>query len=123
MAGIAIDSAQKLLDAKDILQRQAGLELLAELVKVNRSADQCQSIAQSYQTKKGDKLTNPEIQLLDRISVRLEQPATLRDALGLVNLADLYAPKPVTCKNPVELNTAAAKSTLLAINELIHKHS
>jgi hypothetical protein len=119
----AIDSAQKLLDAKDILQRQAGLELLAELVKVDRSADECQSIAQSYQTKKGDKLTNPEVQLLDRISVREAQPATLQDALGLVNLADLYAPKPVTCKNPVELNTAAAKSTLLAIDELIHKHS
>jgi Family of unknown function (DUF5724)/Domain of unknown function (DUF4132) len=119
----AIDSAQKLLAAKDILQRQAGLELLAELVKVDRSADECQSIAQSYQTKKGDKLTSPETQLLERISVRVEQPVTLRDALGLVNLADLYAPKPVTCKNPVELNTAAAKSTLLAIDELIQKHS
>jgi hypothetical protein len=119
----AIDSAQKLLDSKDILQRQAGLELLAELVKVDRSADECQSIAQSYQSKKGDKLTNPEVQLLDRISVREAQPATLRDALGLVNLNDLYEPKPVSCKNPVELNTAAAKSTLLAIDELIHKHS
>lgn len=52
----AIDSAEKLLAAKDILQRQAGLELLAELVKVDRAADECQSIAQSYQTKKGDKL-------------------------------------------------------------------
>ncbi len=119
----AIDSAQKLLDAKDILQRQAGLELLAELVKVNRSADECQSIAQSYQTKKGDKLTNPEVQLLDRISVREAQPATLRDALGLVNLNDLFVPEPVTCTNPIELNTSAAKSTLLAIDELIHKHS
>jgi HEAT repeat protein len=119
----AIDSAQKLLAAKDILQRQAGLELLAELVKVDRSVDECQSIAQSYQAKKGDKLTSPETQLLDRISVRVEQPVTLRDALGLVNLADLYTPKPVTCKNPVEINTAAAKSTLLAIDELIHKHS
>jgi Family of unknown function (DUF5724)/Domain of unknown function (DUF4132) len=119
----AIDSAQKLLDAKDVLQRQAGLELLAELVKVDRSADECQSIAQSYQTKKGDKLTNPEVQLLDRISVRVEQPVTLRDALGLVNLADLYVPEPVTCANPVELNTAAAKSTLLAIDELVHKHA
>jgi hypothetical protein len=119
----AIDSAQKLLAAKDVLQRQAGLELLAELVKVDRSADECQSIAQSYQAKKGDKLTSPETQLLERISVRVEQPVTLRDALGLVNLADLYAPKQVTCKHPVELNTAAAKSTLLAIDELIHKHS
>jgi Family of unknown function (DUF5724)/Domain of unknown function (DUF4132) len=119
----AIDSAQKLLAAKDVLQRQAGLELLAELVKVDRSADECQLIAQSYQAKKGDKLNNPEVQLLDRISVRVEQPVTLRDALGLVNLADLYTPKPVTCKNPVEINTAAAKSTLLAIDELIHKHS
>jgi hypothetical protein len=119
----AIDSAQKLLAAKDVLQRQAGLELLAELVKVDRSVDECQSIAQSYQTKKGDKLTNPEVQLLERISVRVEQPVTLRDALGLVNLADLYAPQPVTCKNPVEINTAAAKSTLLAIDELIHTHS
>ncbi len=119
----AINSAQKLLDAKDVLQRQAGLELLAELVKVDRSVDECQSIAQTYQSKKSEKLTSPESQLLERISVRVEQPVTLRDALGLVNLADLYVPEPVTCKNPVELNTAAAKSTLLAIDELVHKHS
>ncbi len=118
-----IDSAQKLLAAKDILQWQAGLELLAELVKVDRSVDECQLIAQSYQTAKGEKLTNPETQLLERISVRVEQPVTLRDALGLVNLADLYVPEPVTCDRPVEINTAAAKSTLLAIDELIHKHS
>ncbi len=118
-----IDSAEKLLAAKDILQRQAGLELLAELVKVDRSADDCQAIAQSYQTKQGDKVTNPEVQLLERISTRQAQPLTLRDALGLVKMADLYAPKPVTCPHPVELNTAAAKSTLLAIDELIHKHA
>jgi hypothetical protein len=94
----AIDSAQKLLAAKDVLQRQAGLELLAELVKVDRSADECQAIAQSYQTKQDDRLTNSEVQLLNRISVREAQPATLRDALGLVNLADLYAPKQLLAK-------------------------
>jgi Family of unknown function (DUF5724)/Domain of unknown function (DUF4132) len=119
----AINSAQKLLAAKDVLQRQAGLELLAELVKVDRSADECQSISQTYQTSKGEKLTSPESQLLERISVRVEQPVTLRDALGLINLADLYVPEPVTCEHPVEINTAAAKSTLLVIDELIHKHS
>uniref|UniRef100_UPI0025D0EAF3 DUF5724 domain-containing protein n=1 Tax=Chamaesiphon sp. GL140_3_metabinner_50 TaxID=2970812 RepID=UPI0025D0EAF3 len=119
----AIESARLLLAAKDKLQRQAGLELVAELVKGNRLVDECQSIAQTYQTTRGDKITTAETQLLERIFVRESQPATLRDALGLVNLADLYVPEPVTCNNPVELNTAAAKSTLLAIDELIHKHS
>ena len=118
----AIESAQLLLAAKDKLQRQAGLELVAELVKGNRLVTECQSIAQTYQTTRGDKITTAETQLLERIFVRESQPATLRDALGLVNLADLYVPEPVTCTNPVELNTAAAKSTLLAIDELIHQH-
>jgi hypothetical protein len=118
----AIDSAKLLLAAKDKLQRQAGLELVAELVKGNRLVTECQSIAQTYQTTRGDKITTAETQLLERIFARESQPATLRDALGLVNLADLYVPEPVTCTNPVELNTAAAKSTLLAIDELIHQH-
>jgi hypothetical protein len=119
----AIESARLLLAAKDKLQRQAGLELVAELVKGNRLVDECQSIAQTYQTTRGDKITTAETQLLERIFARESQPATLRDALGLVNLTDLYVPEPVTCTNPVELNTAAAKSTLLAIDELIHQHA
>ncbi len=118
----AIESARLLLAAKDKLQHQAGLELVAELVKGNRLMSECQSIAQTYQTTRGDKITTAETQLLERIFARESQPATLRDALGLVNLADLYVPKPVTCTNPVELNTVAAKSTLLAIDELIHQH-
>ncbi|PSB40389.1 DUF5724 domain-containing protein, partial [Chamaesiphon polymorphus] len=118
----AIDSARLLLAAKDKLQRQAGLELVAELVKGNRLVTECQSIAQTYQTTRGDKITTAETQLLERIFARESQPVSLRDALGLVNLADLYVPEPVTCNNPVELNTAAAKSTLLAIDELIHQH-
>ncbi|WP_309739107.1 HEAT repeat domain-containing protein, partial [Chamaesiphon sp. OTE_20_metabat_361] len=120
--GDAIDSARLLLAAKDKLQRQAGLELVAELVKRNRLVDECQSIAQTYRTMRGDKITTTETQLLERIFAIESQPATLRDALGLVNLADLYVPEPVTCTNPVELNTAAARSTLLAIDELIHQH-
>ncbi|WP_310485801.1 DUF5724 domain-containing protein [Chamaesiphon sp. VAR_48_metabat_403] len=119
----AIESARLLLAAKDKLQRQAGLELVAELVKENRLVSECQSIAQTHQTTRGDKITTAETQLLERIFARESQPPTLRDALGLVNLADLYVPEPVTCTNPVELNTAAAKSTLVAIDELIHKHS
>jgi Family of unknown function (DUF5724)/Domain of unknown function (DUF4132) len=118
----AIGSARILLAAKDKLQRQAGLELVAELVKGNRLVTECQSIAQTYRSTRCDKLTTAETQLLERIFARESQPATLRDALGLVNLADLYVPEPVTCTNPVELNTAAAKSTLLAIDELIHQH-
>jgi hypothetical protein len=118
----ATDAGLSLLMAKNALQRQAGLELLAELVKANRFPDNCRSVALYYQTKQGDKITNTEAQLLERIFAQEAQPATLRDALGLVNLADLYVPEPVTCTNPVELNTAAAKSTLLAIDELIHQH-
>jgi hypothetical protein len=118
----AIESVQALLAAKNILQRQAGLDILAELVKNNRLVNECQSIAQTYRSERGDKITTTETQLLERIFVKESQPATLRDALGLVNLADLYVPEPVTCSEPVQLNTAAAKHTLLAIDELIHQH-
>ncbi|MCY7336310.1 MAG: hypothetical protein LH613_08895 [Chamaesiphon sp.] len=118
----AIDSAQALLAAKNILQRQAGLDLLAELVKSNRFVHECRSIAQTYRAERGEKITNAETQLLERIFVKESQPATLQDALGLVNLADLFVPQPVTYSEPVEINTAAAKSSLLAIDELIHQH-
>ncbi|WP_309739105.1 DUF5724 domain-containing protein, partial [Chamaesiphon sp. OTE_20_metabat_361] len=119
----AIDYARLLLAAKDKLQRQAGLELVAELVKGNRLVTECQSIAKTYQTTWGDKITTAETQLLERVFVKKSQSVTLRNALGLVNIADLHVPEPVTCTNPVEINTAAAKSTLVAIDELIHKHS
>jgi Family of unknown function (DUF5724)/Domain of unknown function (DUF4132) len=117
-----IKSAQMLLSAKDVLQRQAGLELLAEMVKESRSVEKCQEIAGDYRTKRGDKVTNPEIQLLDRIAVQESQPLTLRDALGLVKPEALPVPQPVTCDRPAELNTAAAKATLRSLDDLIHSH-
>jgi hypothetical protein len=119
---LAIEAATSLIGAKDVLQRQAGLELLAELVKQNRLVDRARQITQAYQTKRGDKITNPEKLLIDHIFVTEIQQPTLKDALGLVNLSDLSQFAAPVSDQPLALNTAAVKSTLAAIDELIHEH-
>jgi Family of unknown function (DUF5724)/Domain of unknown function (DUF4132) len=114
-------AATSLVAAKNILQRQAGLELLAEMVKQERLLDRCRILATEYKTNRGDKLTNPEILLINRIFVVEAVQPTLLDALDLVDLANLtvpVAPQPLS----LELNTAAVKSTWAAIDELIHQH-
>jgi hypothetical protein len=117
-----ITAARDLIAAKNTLQRQAGLELLAEMVKVERSIKPCQDIARKYQFDKAEKLNHSESQLIDRILLQNVQQYTLKDSLGLINIDDLTKISPPQKKNSIEINTHAAKQTLLAIDELIHQH-
>jgi Family of unknown function (DUF5724)/Domain of unknown function (DUF4132) len=118
----SIIAASSLVAAKNVLQRQAGLELLAEMVKQDRGLDRCRTIATEYQSSRGDKLTNPEKLLLNRILAIAAVQPTLKDALGLVDLADLTPAVLPQINRDFELNTTAVKSTLAAIDELIHEH-
>jgi hypothetical protein len=116
----AIASAQRLVEAKQALQRQAGLELLRELVQQNRLTDRARSLATDYQTKRS-KLTVTETQLLNGI-LQTETEATLTDALGLVKLDDLIPIAPPQVLTTPIITTPAAIGCLVALDELIHEH-
>ncbi|MGV0027749.1 DUF5724 domain-containing protein [Phormidesmis priestleyi ANT.L61.2] len=116
----AIASAERLLTAKQAPQRQAGLELLRELVQQNRLLDRAHRLATEYQTRRS-KLTLTETQLLTSI-LQSETEATLTDALGLVQLTDLTAIVPPQVMKPILIVTLPAVSCLLALDDLIHEH-
>jgi hypothetical protein len=118
---MAIAAGQRLLQAKQAPQRQAGLELLRELVLGKRLVEPCRALAIEYQTNR-TKLTTTETQLLDSILEPETEEATLTNALGLVKLTELtplVTPQPSA---PVEFQTEASKACLLALDELIHQH-
>ncbi len=117
---VAIASAERLLPAKKALQRQAGLELLRELVQQNRWLDRARSLATEYQANRS-KLTVTETQLLKGILQTVTEP-TLIDALGLVQLADLTPiATPQVSTTPI-FTTPAAIACLSALDELVHEH-
>jgi hypothetical protein len=118
---MAIAAGQRLLQAKQAPQRQAGLELLRELVLGKRLIEESRSLATEYQTKRA-KLTTTETQLLASILEPETEEATLTDALGSIDLAELTplaTPQPTAL---VQFQTEASQACLLALDELIHEH-
>jgi hypothetical protein len=117
----SIASAQRLLNSRD-LQRQAGLELLKEMVQSDRLVAECRSLAAIYQEQQ-KKLTSTDTQLLATIMATEQVAATLHDALGLVDratLTPLVQPKP---SGDATIQTPASINCLLALDELVHNHS
>jgi Family of unknown function (DUF5724)/Domain of unknown function (DUF4132) len=118
---MAIAAGQRLLQAKQTPQRQAGLELLRELVLGKRLVEPCRELATEYQTNR-TKLTTTEAQLLDSILEPETEEATLINALGLIKLDELtplVAPQPSAS---VEFQTKVSQACFLALDELIHEH-
>lgn len=118
---MAIAAAQRLIQAKQALQRQAGLELLRELVLSDHLVKPCRALATEYQTSRS-KLTTTETQLLGSILESEAEEPTLTNALGLIDLTELtalVAPQPSA---PVEFQTEASQACLLALDELVHEH-
>jgi Family of unknown function (DUF5724)/Domain of unknown function (DUF4132) len=118
---VAITAGERLLQAKQALQRQAGLELLRELVLGKRLVEPSRALATEYQANRA-KLTTTETQLLDNILEPETEEPTLTNALGLVNpteLTPLILPQP---SQPIEFQTNASQDCLLALDALIHEH-
>jgi HEAT repeat protein len=117
----AIAAGQRLLQAKQAPQRQAGLELLRELVQRKRLVENCRSLAQDYQTQR-TKLTLTEQQLLNGILETENKEATLTDALGLVDPITLTPLEPPIPSTTIIFQTNASQSCLKSLDELIHDH-
>lgn len=118
---MAIAAAQRLLQAKQAPQRQAGLELLRELVLGDRLVEPSRALATEYQTNRA-KLTTTETQLLGSILEPEAEEPTLTNALGLIELTELtplIAPQPSAS---AEFQTEASQACLLALDELAHEH-
>ena len=73
--------AQRLLAARNSLQRVAGLELLRELTEARRLAPECKQLADSYRSRRF-KLSSEEQSHLASILSEQKQSASLADALG-----------------------------------------
>lgn len=117
----AIVSAERLLSAKQAPQRQAGLELLRELVLGKRIVQESRTLAEDYQNQRSRRSTT-EDQLLAAILEPETKEATLTDALGLVKVAELtpiIKPEP---RSVVQVATPAAIACLTSMDELIHEH-
>lgn len=82
----AFASAARLLSAKKIAQRQAGLELLVNLFSAERQPARCLELAGLYQTQ-ATKLNATEEALIRQILVdtAVAPQVTLEDGLGLIN--------------------------------------
>ncbi len=112
-------SAKRLLIAKDPLPRQAGLEILREMVKKKRSADECRTVAADYKAA-ATKVTEMESALLDQLLDIERKEPTLDDGLGLFDPKDCtprVAPTPPNLPTP--LVTDAARALLTSLKELI----
>ncbi|WP_009632811.1 DUF5724 domain-containing protein [Synechocystis sp. PCC 7509] len=116
----AKSSAQRLLNA-NLLQRQAGLELLCQMVAKNRLVAESRTLAQKYQLQH-PKQTDTEKQLLDTILADSQEVLTLDNALGLLDPSQRTAPKLGDVTQPRLFATPAAQACLESLDELIHTH-
>jgi hypothetical protein len=119
--GRVIAAAQRLLASRKDLQRQAGLELLKEMVEKARQVDDCRTLATTYRSAHAQ-LTATESQLLMAIESKEQSTPTLHDALGLLNRTELSPAVRVSPQAAVTLQTPARLNCLLALDELVHKH-
>lgn len=115
----AQSSAKRLLAARDPLPRQAGLEILRQMVKTNRSPAECRTVAADYKAG-ASKLTETEGVLLDQLlDVEREEP-TLDNGLGLFDPEDCtLRVAPTLPDMPTPLVSDAARVLLSSLKELI----
>jgi len=124
----AVNSAQRLLQAKKVPQRLAGLELLEQLQRTERT-DGCaifpwkgSAIAQTY-IEQHAKRSASEQELLDKLLENKQTVPTLEDGLGLAPAAMRSSiVQPQAPKKPVFLKTDAAYLLMHNLDELVTAH-
>ncbi|HWE60410.1 MAG TPA: hypothetical protein VHB98_01740, partial [Chloroflexota bacterium] len=115
-------SAERLVGARNPLQRLAGLDLLRELATVGRAISRCQYAARGYQETRSA-LSADEQSLLTAVldAGRSEQATpTLENVLGLIDPAD-RTPPVAPRRLPIRVDTPAARACLVLLDELIEQ--
>lgn len=115
-------SSQRLLNQSDTLQRQAGLELLEQMLKEKRSLAICQEQAKAYQIKR-KKLSEREESILKSVlEVELaEEVLTLKNGLGLFDPAEKTHPIPPRKLDPF-LVSDSSKKFLTSLDDWLEAH-
>lgn len=125
----ALASAKRLLEASNVQQRLAGLDLLRQMIEAERSTDQCQALASRYRAERSS-TTDAEKQALEHLIEEPKQVLTLDNALGLMDPAKRTpAPKQPKARWKLtslfgrkSLVTPAAIACLKALDDLVHEH-
>lgn len=113
----AVSSLERLLNAKNPLQNQAGIELLKQLQAQNRAAAHRQTIVQTYAVR------YPELAELETPAQKPET-ATLENGLGLFDPAQRSPViPPNTVGNKFSLTSDAALACLKSLDALIQTHA
>jgi hypothetical protein len=117
-----LDSTRRLLAASQLLQRQAGLDLLHGLVKDGRAVEESRRVARSYQEGR-ETLSFDEVTLIDTILTTgdVAEAPTLANVFGLVSPQD-FTPRVSPRHFTVNMNMTAARNCLLALDALIAEH-
>ena len=116
----ALASSQRLISARQQLQRQAGLELLRQMLEADRQVDDCLQRAAEYK-ESCQRPSTDEKSLLDAILSEGQDVASLDDALGLCDLAARTQPKSPK-KHEVKFHSPAAFACIKALDDLVHAY-
>jgi hypothetical protein len=112
-------SAGRLTASKDLMQRQAGLELLRQSAAAGRAVETSKRLAAEYR-ESHPKLSPGEKAQLDALTEERDA-VTLDNCLGLIDPRDRTAPLEPT-RRKVQYFSDAAKALLTSLDDLIHEH-
>jgi len=116
----ALASSERLLAAKEPLQRLAGLEMLRELAAAKRRPGECLARTRRFQAER-PRPTKEEQSFLDNVANAAQDKPTLDNALGLLDPAQRTQPL-VPKKRLNSFTSAAAGAIIDSLDELVHNH-
>lgn len=117
---LVIESADRLMESKEINQRLAGLELIRQMAETKRSFPECQKRAEDYRTHR-KKLNREEATQIQGILASQKAVATLDDALGFMNPKN-RSPVVPPRKMKVLLISPAAIECMKSLDQLVHEN-
>ncbi|MBN1342093.1 MAG: DUF4132 domain-containing protein [Phycisphaerae bacterium] len=116
----ALASGDRLLAASNVLQRQAGLELLKEMIDAGRQVEACRQRARGFAGSR-PRFSDDEQRFLDAVLEVERDVPTLVNAFGLMDPAERTPSRPVR-QHAVPIATSAAEKCILGLDRLIHEH-
>ncbi|MFK7768662.1 MAG: DUF5724 domain-containing protein [Mariniblastus sp.] len=116
----ALESAERLLAAKNSKLRSAGLEMVRQLCEADRLRKECKLAAQTYRTNH-KKISKDDLVQLAAIEDSDKDKLSMDNALGLMNPEGLSAVKQPK-KQKLTLISKAAIECLKSLDALVHKN-
>jgi hypothetical protein len=117
----ALQSANRLIAAKNPAQRTAGLELAREMVRAERSANRCRELAAQYRQQR-PRHTEAETALVNELLNVQQEIPTLENGLCLYDPTQRTRPGAPRAIPHLQTCTTASTSLLAALHELIDRH-